>query len=294
MSSRKNLGIALRRLRIEAGISGAEAARRADLSQARVSRMENGTYTPDVDAVEALCRLYKAPASIRKDLVALARELREDDQSASAPRVVVHHSPWRTQQRMGKVESQSQLIRAFHPSVVIGLVQTTDYIRTIFNEAVSAEEASKAVEARTKRQRLLNSDREFVLLMTEGALRWHMGSPSIMLGQLEHLADVTRLSNVRLGVVPAAVPSRIAPVHGFHIYDSHTVATGLISGQAIIKNEREIEKYNKFFAEVEKISWFDEKARSLIQHIANDFRRLLSPKRVNNFSTPCPIQSIDE
>lgn len=275
MSSRKKLGIDLRRLRIEAEISGAEAARRTGLSQARVSRMENGTYTPDVDAVETLCRLYKAPAPIRKELVALARELNEDDQSASAPRVVVQHSPWRIQQRIGKAERESKLIRAFHPSVVIGLVQTTDYIRTIFNEVYSPEEASKGVEARSKRQQLLNSDREFVLIMSEGALRWHMGSPSIMIGQLEYLADVTRLPNVRLGIVPWQIPSRITPVHGFHIYDSHTVTTGLISGQAIITNEREIEEYKEFFSKAEKASWFDEKARSIIQHIASDFRKLL-------------------
>jgi transcriptional regulator with XRE-family HTH domain len=275
MTSREKLGHELRRLRIEAGFSGAEAARRAGLSQPRVSRMELGSYAPVVDAVDALCQLYKASAAKRKDLVALAHALSEDELSASAPRVVVQHNPARIQERIGKVERESSLIRAFHPSVVIGLVQTTDYIRTVFGGEFSSEVANKAIEARSKRQKILDSRREFVLLMSEGALRWHMGSPSIMVGQLEHLIDVTRLSNVTLGIVPWTTPSRITPVHGFHIYDSHTVATGLTTGQIVISNPREVLEYESLFSELEGIAVFNDDARSVIRRVASDFRKIL-------------------
>jgi hypothetical protein len=40
-----------------------------------------------------------------------------------------------------------------------------------------------------------------VLIMTEGALRWHAGSPAVMAGQAQSIADISRRSNVRVGII---------------------------------------------------------------------------------------------
>lgn len=54
------------------------------------------------------------------------------------------------------------------------------------------------VAARLARQQILDSDRAFHFVLTEGVLRWHVGSPQIMIGQAEHLATLVELPNVRL------------------------------------------------------------------------------------------------
>jgi hypothetical protein len=58
------------------------------------------------------------------------------------------------------------------------------------------------VAARLARQKILDTDREFHFVLTEGTLRWHVGSPRVMVGQVEHLAELLGLPNVRLGIVP--------------------------------------------------------------------------------------------
>ena len=50
----------LRVLREAAGITGAEAAKRAGMSQPKISKIENAVLLPSVDAVETLLRLYGA------------------------------------------------------------------------------------------------------------------------------------------------------------------------------------------------------------------------------------------
>jgi hypothetical protein len=57
------------------------------------------------------------------------------------------------------------------------------------------------VAARLARQQILDTDRTFHLVLTESALRWHVGSPEIMARQAEHLVTVTERPNVRLGII---------------------------------------------------------------------------------------------
>jgi hypothetical protein len=56
------------------------------------------------------------------------------------------------------------------------------------------------------RQQLLDTDRTFELLMTEGALRWHVGGPLIMAEQIEHLAPADEKPNVRVEIIPWTRP----------------------------------------------------------------------------------------
>lgn len=66
---------------------------------------------------------------------------------------------------------------------------------------MSGEKLEQLTQSRQQRQAILATDRHFTLLYTEGALRWHIGSPTIMVAQLEHLAELTRHPNLRLGVI---------------------------------------------------------------------------------------------
>ncbi|MGH3850208.1 MAG: helix-turn-helix domain-containing protein, partial [Pseudonocardiaceae bacterium] len=111
----------LRQLRTQAGLSGAEAARRAGLSQSKLSRAETGSFLPTGDDVEALCRVYRASSKTQRELLDMTRELRESTTSA---RVVLQRGGWWMQQRIGKLEMAASRIRNFAPAAVVGLLQT--------------------------------------------------------------------------------------------------------------------------------------------------------------------------
>jgi transcriptional regulator with XRE-family HTH domain len=265
------LSATLRRLRQDARLSGIEAARAAGLSQPKISRLETGKQVPTAAEVEALCRVYDAPARMRQQLLTIVHDLREEQVSA---RVMLQRGAYRMQERIGRIEAASRLIRTFHPAVVIGLLQTPGYIRGLIGESLPDDELERIVAARGERQRLLDTDREFVLIMTEGALRWHIGSPSVMIAQLQHLAEATRRSNVRVGVIPWTKPVRAGALHGFHLYDRRAVIVGTETATAIITDTRDVADYETCFATYQALAVFDANAREALDRLSDEYRTL--------------------
>jgi len=265
------LSDALRQLRVDAGLSGSEAARRAGLSQSKVSRAETGAFLPTEDDVKAMCRVYKAPADVRRELIAMTRDLRE---TTTPARVVLQRGGWWMQQRIGKLESAASRIRTFTPGVVVGLVQSSEYIKALFGDSLSAEDRERTVQARLDRQRILDTEREFVFVMAEGALRWNMGGAHVMLDQLDHLVQISRQPNVHLGIIPFTTPATVPALHAFTIYDSRAVLLGTQSATAIITDQRNVADYEDHWKELEPlVSWGDE-ARAVIERTAADYRAI--------------------
>lgn len=268
--ARPELAATLRRLRQDAGLSGIEAARRAGLSQSTVSRLETGRRAPTVKEVTALCRAYRAPAELCAELRATARDIQEGTTSAR----IVLQRPRQMQERIGRVEQSSALIRGFQPAMVIGLAQTLDYARAMMAGRVSGETLEQLTKSREERQAILDTDRHFTLLHAEGALRWHIGNPTIMAAQLDHLATLTRRPNLRLGLIPWERPLTMHARHAFHLYDTHTVILGTESGTAFIADPVEVATYDRRFAELESVAVFGDEAREVFARIAGEYRGL--------------------
>lgn len=265
------LSATLRRLRKEAGLSGTEAAHRAGLSQSKISRVETGAFMPTEDQVRALCRVYDAPADVRRELIQLIRDLRAETTSA---RVVLQRGGWSMQRRIGQFEAASEHVRSFSPTVIIGLLQSRAYIRELFGDSLPEDERDATVAARLDRQRLLNSDRRFDFILTEGALRWNMGGPAVMIEQLEHLAELSHHDNVRIGVIPWTTPARVPPSSSFTIYDSRAVIVGTQTATAIITDERDVADYEAHWHELEPLVSHGEDARAVITRITADYRSI--------------------
>lgn len=267
------LSQSLRALRAEAGLSQAEAASRAGLTQAKVSRAETGSFLPTVKNVISLCRVYGAPADTERELAQMTRELRE----ASTPaRVVLQRGGWRMQQRIGSLETAAERIRTFTPAVIIGLLQTRAYISALFGGSLPPADLERTVEARLERQRILRTGRQFTFLMAEGALRWNMGGAHVMAGQLDHLIEVSRQPNVKIGVIPWTTPATVPALHGFTIYDRRAVLLGTQTATAIITDRRNVADYEAHWGELEPLAGWGDAARSVIARAAADYRSLIT------------------
>ncbi|MGH3930772.1 MAG: helix-turn-helix domain-containing protein [Pseudonocardiaceae bacterium] len=265
------LSAMLRQLRTQASLSGAEAARRAGLSQSKISRAETGSFLPSEDDVKALCRVYRAPPDTRRELLGMTRELRESTTSA---RVVLQRGGWWMQQRIGKMETAAFRIRNFAPAAVIGLLQTEPYIDALLGEWISGEDRRRMISSRLERQRILDTDREFILVMAEGALRWNMGGAAVMVEQLDHLVRESRRPNVRLGIIEWTTPATVPALHGFTIYDSRSVLLGTQTATAIITDRQDVRNYEEHWAELEPIISYDDAARAAIERVATDYRSI--------------------
>jgi transcriptional regulator with XRE-family HTH domain len=198
------LSAILRQLRQRANLSGIDAARRAGMSQATISRFETGKRVPTEDDIRALGEIYATTPEVLQELLRIAEDLRAGATSTRA--VLHHHGAPSMQARIGRIEASSARIRSFHPAIVIGLLQAHDYARASLSGRFTGRELDAMVAVRLARQQILDTDREFHFVLTEGALRWHVGSPQIMAGQAKHLAELVKLPNVHLGIIPWTRP----------------------------------------------------------------------------------------
>jgi transcriptional regulator with XRE-family HTH domain len=264
------LSVTLRQLRRRADLSGIEAAHRAGISQATISRFETGKRVPTEDDIRTLCEVYGASADTRRELFTIAEALRA---GSTSTRAMLHrHGAPSMQSRIGRIEVVSARIRSFHPAIVIGLLQTHDYARALLSGRYSGRELDATVAARLARQQILDTDREFHFVLTEGALRWHVGSPQIMIGQAEHLATLVGLPNVRLGIVPWTRPTNRPILHAFQIYDERAVMLSTETSVALITDAGDVADFIARFEIYAGFADYGDAARTVFERIAKEYR----------------------
>jgi hypothetical protein len=199
------LGAHLRRMREEAGISRADAGWAIRGSESKISRLELGRVGFKPRDVGDLLTLYGVtdPAE-RARLLDLAQQAnnpgwwqRYDDLTPTW-----FHS------YLG-LEEAASLIRTFEVQFVPGLLQTPDYARAVTQlghaEApLPAAEADRLVALRLARQRILTRGRATRLwaVVDEVVLRRAIGGPRVLRDQLEHLLELSSMSNITLQVIP--------------------------------------------------------------------------------------------
>ena len=144
-----------------------------------------------------------------------------------------------------------------------------------------------AVDRRMARQALLTEpSREFtrtvssgqstLFLLTEGPLRWQVGSPHLMAAQLDHIACIADQPNVRVGVIPWTTTVEVAPVAGFDLYDERAVIVGTEAGTTFLTDPREVAPYLGLFSDLATLASYDDAAQTVLRGIAADYRNLPS------------------
>jgi hypothetical protein len=259
-------------IRTTAGLSQEEAGRRAaaylerPLTQAKVSRAEAGRFPLSPIEAEAFARGCRAPAEDRRRLVQLARDLAATHITSRAALV---RKPHTIQERIGRLERQSALIRGWQSEVVIGVLQTPAYTKASFGDPGSAW-----WQAREARQQMFaEPDRTWHLLMYEGALRWNLGD-AVMIEQIEHLIGLSTRPNVQIGIVDQRMTKPMAQPSPFHLYGRRTAVVATASGTHFVTDPGELARYEEAFDQLDGLALYDDQAREALRRIADDYRRL--------------------
>ncbi len=271
---RDQLSARLRGLRQAAGLSSAAAARGAGFSQSKLSKIETGALLPSYADAGALCRAYQASERERGDVLGLLHGLHEEVESA---RVILSRGAYRLQRQVARIEARTAVYRDLQVACVSGLLQTREYMARMAGPALEAADRERFMAARVARQRVLGEEgKRFTFVMTEGALRWRAGPGPLMAAQVDHIAGVSRLPGVRVGVIPwtAEAPPGVFPGHEIHIYDEQMVIVGIETATASIQDPRDVAVYLDLFRAVEAVAVFGGEARGVLSAIAGDYRTL--------------------
>jgi transcriptional regulator with XRE-family HTH domain len=271
---RDELGRTLFEAREAAGVRQADAATAAGVSQNKISRIEHkqGHLLTQPEAA-ALLSLYKVRGEERRRIMAMIEASRTQHVDA---RVILQKGAHNFQERFRVLAKESRQVRSFVPMAAIGYLQTPAYMRIVFTQRMAEEQTEPSIRNRVDQQRVVveDPDRQWVMIQTEGALRWNIGGPEVMAEQVDRIADAIDRPNVKLGFIPWHKPVDFLPMTGFHIYDQRAVVVGTWSGTAIIRNSEEVEVYEDLFQRVVSLAVFGDEARTELRRIADDYRRL--------------------
>ncbi|MBC9711031.1 helix-turn-helix domain-containing protein [Streptomyces sp. TRM66268-LWL] len=197
------LGTHLRRLREASGITREDAGDAIRASHAKISRVELGRVAQKERDVADLLTLYGVTdPDERAEYLDLARR-------ASNPGWWQKYSdvmPSWLETILG-LEEAAAVIRSYQVQFVPGLLQTSDYARSVVSlgEARgSVREIERKVELRLRRQELLTRPEapKLWFVVDEAALRRPMGGRLTMRTQLRRLIEVAEMPHVTLQVAP--------------------------------------------------------------------------------------------
>lgn len=273
--ARQALADQLRDLRLAAGLTGRVLADLAGWhGVSKVSKIEHGVRPASAEDVVTWCRVCDVTPERTEELLA--------EQRAAA-------GMWTSYQRLNRaglrraqesirpVFERARVVRSYQPKIIPGLLQTAEYTRVMLEDArdrqdVHRDDVAAAVEERMDRQQVLRrAGHEFVFVIEEQVLRYRICGPSIMLGQLERLCEVSRLSQVRLGVIPVRTDRRrVLPREGFVMFDGEIVTVELVSGVLSVTQPREVAMYRRDFDDLASIAVYGRAARDLISSAIED------------------------
>lgn len=239
------------------------------MSQTKVSNIEGGKLTPSIVDVELILEALGADSPIAAEILSLARSANTEWQDHWSSR---RRGLDKKQNELARLEAVSTEFRFFLLSMITGLLATPEYVRASIADVPGDQ--SKTIAKKLERQQVLYDDsKSFTFVLTEQAVRWPLLPPMAMAMQLDRLASVSRLPNVRLGVIPLSghIPER--PLNTFTLYDRRlaTVETG--TGALILRDHRDVTAYRTDFESYEQYALFGEDCLALLAEWSMIFTR---------------------
>ncbi|MFE1522209.1 helix-turn-helix domain-containing protein [[Kitasatospora] papulosa] len=202
------LGQELRRLRKAARFTMAEATEGLGFSEAQLQRIETGTSSlrRAQHLRELLDRYTVTDPAVIDELLKIQRE-------ASNEEWVTAFTDAMTPTQMSKfvgIEEVARTIRAYHPLLPWGSLQTEAYARALFAMQqpvleVPTESVDKAVRLRMQRREFITREDDpvqVVAVIGEAALRHIVGDVEVMREQCEDLIKLSQLENVTIQILP--------------------------------------------------------------------------------------------
>lgn len=179
------------------------------------------------------------------------------------------------------LEAGARSARTVELSVVPGLLQTPEYARAVTRAALGGLPEPKVdalVDVRLARQSVLRADPplELSAVLDEAVLRRQIGGPGVMTEQLRHLAQVARLPQVRLQVLPFSVGGHLGLTGPFVIFsfpniaDLDVVVLDHLTSSLYLERKEDLEAYGAAFRTIQAHALSPQDSSDLISSLADD------------------------
>ncbi|WP_415950081.1 helix-turn-helix domain-containing protein [Streptomyces sp. KLOTTS4A1] len=275
---RRRLGQELRRLRELKGMTAEEVAERLLVSQSKISRLENGRRSISQRDVRDLCGVYEVEdVRIVDSLMQMAKDSRQQGWWHAFGDI-----PYSVY--IG-LETDAASLRAYDPQVVPGLLQTRGYAEALVTGALPETPQSdidKRVQVRMRRQERIQAPENPLRLWTvldEAALRRVVGNKQLMIEQLEHLVDLSKLPHVTVQVIPfdmgahPGVNGQYAILEFPDAADSSVVYIEGVTSDLYLEKANDVHKYTMMYEHLRAQALNADQTRQFITGIAKEYAR---------------------
>ncbi|GFJ78575.1 helix-turn-helix domain-containing protein [Phytohabitans houttuyneae] len=211
---RRRLGLALRTLRQERGLTGEQVGEQVERSASWISRVEGGRIGIRGRDLRDLLDLYQVDdAGRRAELLSLAERGRARSWWSEFSGTISE-----AYATFVGFEDEATRFESYEPMVVPGLLQLESYARALVESGIpqlSRREVEDRIQVRLRRQEVLRKPDplQLSLVLQEGVLRQRVGSSQIMRDQLRHLIEAANLPNVDLRIL---LDEDTQPLGSFH------------------------------------------------------------------------------
>lgn len=209
---RRQLGVALERLRKAAGVSTATVASDLGCTEGKIRHIENGRNLPSKPDLEVMLRVYGASDQL---------------EPLEAIRSGANERGWWSTYKLPAwmaayigLETDATGIRCFALELVPGLLQNYDYAKAAFlRQGTPADQVQRLAAARMERQRRLGTEQTLAVVLSEALLHrtLHMGEHG--LAQLRWLVNAGGMQGVQIQVLPFATGGHRSMSGSFTLLD---------------------------------------------------------------------------
>ncbi|GAA1624692.1 helix-turn-helix domain-containing protein [Actinoplanes couchii] len=278
-AQRLRVGAELRRLRLQAQLSGEFVANAFGWAQSKVSRMETGRTAFTVKDVAGLLALYGVPDDVRAELLGATAE----DTGEGAWIVRAGGFP-RRQGSISQLESTAKRIRHHQPVVLPGLLQTYDYARAVIS-AAGATDPDSIAAARMKRQEMLTAPNapKYEVVLDARALLLGVADVDLIRAQIRSLAErVASLKSLDFRIIPFGKVSPVFTTVGFTLYEFKEPTSPAVAwvetptGDVYFSAREDTDRYSSLFQKLQSVALPQSHAVRYLQSLEHDIERYLT------------------
>ena len=268
----------IRELRKHLGLTGSDVADAIGMSQATISKIENGLQPVSLDFVAQLIENLDIPTKFRRPLVNRVRSS-IDLESTNVALSVFGQAKANIDKRQENArawEYEASTILNFQPVVLDGILQTKKYAEAVFRSiGLKGDGLNKAIGERVKRQSVLDdSNKHLRFLITEQVIRGRICSNLRMTEQLKFLKMRIKTHPEQIGIIASCTRVPAILLTGFTIFDSDHVYIELIHGDFFANEDSVIEEYQTLFKQFATIAMYGDLAIGIIDNAIEDFAKL--------------------
>ncbi len=256
----------LRDIRLDAGLTARALSSAAGWHEAKTSRIESAKQAPSESDIRTWCHVCGVDTQII-DLIAASRAA--DSMYTEWRRL--HRTGLRhTQEARRPLYERTRVFRVYCSTVVPGFLQTPGYAKALMSAITAFEgtpdDVEDAVAARMNRNRILNTgNHRFAMVLEESVLRYRVGDPEVMAGQLGQILGLMSLPSVSLGVIPFSASQRqMWTLETFTLFDDARVHVELLSAQVTVTVPGDVILYLRAFDKLTELAVYGPEARALI------------------------------